>query len=261
MSEKFAEFPLTEYVWEDGFRPRRWQPGSYVDRYTVADSWRHSRGRTNRLDLHLDRFEETAGPLPEGFVEEMVAMASDGELFPRIALYKGELILQLRFAPLPRDTTSLTYADAPDPRKHPLVKGPDFIPLRLHRREYMDTQTDDIAITDSSGAMVEASNGALVAWDGETLVTPEGVYLPSITLRQVTERARWLGVPVRKEALTVESCCDRPLWYLNSLHGISPVSEIRTAQGTIIPPAHAATEQWREWWWSGFTPATAVLHR
>ena len=69
MSEKFAEFPLTEYVWEDGFRPRRWQPGSYVDRYTVADSWRHSRGRTNRLDLHLDRFEETAGPLPEGFVE------------------------------------------------------------------------------------------------------------------------------------------------------------------------------------------------
>ena len=49
MPEKFAEFPLTEYVWEDGFRPRRWQPGSYVDRYTAV-SYTHLTLPTSDLE-------------------------------------------------------------------------------------------------------------------------------------------------------------------------------------------------------------------
>ena len=90
----------------------------------VADSWRHSSGRTNGLALHFERFSLAAGGLPEGFVDKLMPLLRKGELFPRIALSQGRLLLDVRPAPPPRPTTSLTYVRAPDPRTQPTVKGP-----------------------------------------------------------------------------------------------------------------------------------------
>lgn len=203
----------------------------------VADSWRHSYGRTNGLALHFERFSLAAGGLPEGFVDKLMPLLSEGELFPRIALSQGLLLLDVRSAPSPRPTTSLTYAPASDPRTQPEVKGPDFDAFRAYRSRHQVAGTDDAVIVDTHGAMVETTTGALVMWDDDILCVPEGVWLPSITLHQVVARAERLGIRVERRRLTPELVAAHPLWFLNSLHGISPVSELHVGDEVITPPS------------------------
>lgn len=219
----------------------------------VADSWRHSNGRTNGLHLHLQRFARSAGQLPDGFVDKLMPLLRDGELFPRIALSQGLLLLDVRPAPPPRPTTSLTYAPAPDPRTRPEVKGPDFAAFGAYRSRYQVEGTDDTVVVDKHGSMLETTTGALVMWDGDTLCVPDGVWLPSVTLHQVVSRAEEMGLPVRRRRITPELAAERPLWFLNSLHGISPVSELNAGDTVITPPAHPSFNEWRDWWWGGFT--------
>ena len=219
----------------------------------VADSWRHSNGRTNGLHLHLERFARSAGPLPDGFVEKLMPLLSEGELFPRIALSQGLLLLDVRPAPPPRSSTALTYTQAPDPRSHPEVKGPDFAAFGAYRSRYQVEGTDDAVIVDRLGAMLETTTGALVMWDGDTLCVPDGVWLPSVTLHQVVSRAERLGIRVERCRITPELAAEHPLWFLNSLHGISPVSELHAGDNVITLPAHPCFDEWRDWWWGGFT--------
>ena len=242
-------------LWHEGsFIPGQPHPGPF----DVADSWRML-GDTysNALRLHLQRFESVAGPLPAGFVPAMRQRFAPGDLFPRISLTAGELRLDIRPAPPARPVTRLTYALAPDPRSQPLVKGPDFPALAHYRTKYQVDGTDDTAIVDSSGAMVETTTGALVAWDGETLVLPTGTALPSITLHQVTRRAAALGIRTETRPLTLELAAECPVWFLNSLHGISPVTELHTPTGIIYPPGNPHTATWQQWWWSCFHKETA----
>ena len=219
----------------------------------VADSWRHSNGRTNGLHLHLERFAQSAGPLPDGFVDAMMPLLSEGELFPRIVLSQGLLLLDVRSAPPPRSSTALTYTQAPDPRTRPEVKGPDFAAFHAHRSRYQVEGTDDTVIADKRGAMMETTTGALVMWDGDTLCIPDGVWLPSVTLHQVVTRAERLGLRVERRRLYPSAAAEHPLWFLNSLHGISPVSELHVGDAVITPPAHPSFDEWRDWWWGGFT--------
>ena len=151
----------------------------------------------------------------------------------------------------------MTYVQAPDPRMQPLVKGPDFPALARYRNKHQADGTDDTAIVDASGAMVETTTGALVAWDGETLVLPTGTALPSITLHQVTRRAAALGIRTETRPLTLELATACPLWFLNSLHGISPVTELHTPTGIIYPPCNPHTATWQRWWWDSFHKETA----
>lgn len=248
---------MSTYVWssETGeFVPRETTPV----RLDVADSWRHSAGRAHGLGLHLARFSRAAGALPEGFVTAMCARIEQGERFPRIARAQGHLLLDDRPAPPPRTTTRLTYPLAPDPRTTPLVKGPDFGALADYRRAYQREGTDDTVIADARGNLLETTTGALVAWADGELIVPAGTWLPSVTMRQVTDRATQLGIGVRQMPLTVALAGAHPLWFLNSLHGISPVTELHTPTGLISPPAHPLCEQWQAWWWAGFTTAGAA---
>ena len=219
----------------------------------VADSWRHSNGRTNGLHLHLERFARSAGPLPDGFVDKLMPLLRDGELFPRIALSQGLLLLDVRPAPPPRSSTTLTYTQAPDPRTRPEVKGPDFAAFHAYRSRYQVEGTDDTVIVDRHGAMLETTTGALVMWDGDTLCVPDGVWLPSITLHQVVSRAEQLGMRVERRRLYPDAAAEHPLWFLNSLHGISPVRELHVGDTVITPPAHPCFDDWRDWWSGGFT--------
>ena len=240
---------MRRYAWHGSFVPRD-VPDGPLD---VADSWRHSSGRTNGLDLHLQRFARAAGPLPAGFVEKLMPLLSEGELFPRIAMSQGCLLLDVRSAPPPRPTTSLTFAQAPDPRTQPEVKGPDFAAFRAYRSRYQVAGTDDTVISDKHGAMLETTTGALVMWDGDTLCVPDGVWLPSVTLHQVVSRAERVGMRIERRRLNPDAAAEHPLWFLNSLHGISPVSELHVGGAVITPPAHPCVDEWRDWWWGGFT--------
>lgn len=241
---------VSTYLWhEGGFIPSQPHPGPF----DVADSWRMlGDAHSSALRLHLRRFESVAGPLPAGFVPAMLQRFAPGDLFPRISLAAGQLRLDIRPAPPARPVTRLTYAQAPDPRSQPLVKGPDFPALARYRAEYQDDGADDTVIVDSSGAMVETTTGALVAWDGETLVLPTGTALPSITLHQVTRRAAALGIRTETRPLTLELATACPLWFLNSLHGISPVTELHTPSGVIYPPSNPHATAWQQWWWDSF---------
>lgn len=113
--------------------------------------------------------------------------------------------------------------------------------------------TDDTVIVDKHGAMLETTTGALVMWDGDTLCVPDGVWLASITLHQVVARAERLGIRVERRQLKPELAAERPLWFLNSLHGISPVRELHVSDTVITPPTHPGFDEWRDWWWGGFT--------
>ena len=248
---------MSSYIWRDGAFIPCTPP---ADPCTVADSWRHSQGRTHGLHLHLERFESAAGTLPVSFVPAMLELLSDGELFPRIALMAGELYLDIRPAPAPRAHTRLTYTQAPDPRVQPLVKGPDLPALAAYRSQYQVSGTDDTAIVDAHGAIAETTTGALIAWDGDTLLLPTGVHLPSVTLRQVLGRCNDLGLSTAQHPLTPALAAECPLWFINSLHGISPVSSIHTPHGSITPPPHPEAASWQNWWWQGFSPAGAGEH-
>lgn len=242
---------MRSYAWHGGFIPRDF-PGAPFE---AADSWRHSHGRANGLDLHLARFEAASGPLPTGFVDAMLPLIAAGELFPRIALSGGLLLLDVRPAPPPRPTTRLTYVRAADPRTRPEVKGPDFGALRAYRTRHQLEGTDDTVIVDAAGAMLETTTGALAAWDGETLTVPDGVRLPSVTLHQAARRAREAGARVQRRRFTPEFAAAHPLWFLNSLHGISPVTELRSPEApgvALHPPAHPGAAEWQSWWWGGF---------
>ena len=245
---------MSTYLWhESSFIPSQAHTGPF----DVADSWRMlGDAHSNALPLHFRRFESVAGPLPAGFVPAMLQRFAPGDLFPRISLAAGQLRLDIRPAPPARPVTRLTYAQAPDPRSQPLVKGPDFPALARYRAEFQDDGADDTVIVDSSGAMVETTTGALVAWDGETLVLPTGTALPSITLHQVTRRAAALGIRTETRPLTLELATECPLWFLNSLHGISPVTELYTPTGIVYPPCNPHTATWQQWWWDSFYKET-----
>lgn len=242
---------MRRYAWQGSFVESDVPDGPLE----VVDSWRHSSGRAHGLDLHLERFARSAGPLPEGFVDAMLPLLHEGELFPRIASSQGLLLLDVRPAPPPRSSSALTYVAAEDPRTQPEVKGPDFAAFRAYRSRYQAEGTDDTVIVDADGAMLETTTGALVMWDGDTLCLPDGVWLPSITLHQVVARAESLGLPVERRRLLPGAAAEHPLWFLNSLHGISPVSELHDGTRVVTPPAHPRVDAWRDWWWSGFRPA------
>ena len=101
--------------------------------------------------------------------------------------------------------------------------------------------------------MLETTTGALVMWDGDSLCLPDGVWLPSVTLHQVVARAEKLDMRVERRQLKPELAAKHPLWFLNSLHGISPVSELHVGGDVITPPVHPSFNEWRDWWWGGFT--------
>lgn len=179
---------------------------------------------------------------------ERVVRAAEGA-----SVAKGALISN--GSPPPRPTTRLTYVRAADPRTRPEVKGPDFGALRAFRTRHQLEGTDDAVIVDAAGAMLETTTGALAAWDGEKLTVPDGVRLPSVTLHQAARRAREAGARVQRRRFTPEFAAAHPLWFLNSLHGISPVTELRSPEApgvALHPPAHPGAAEWQSWWWGGF---------
>ena len=245
---------MSTYLWHEGsFIPSQAHPGPF----DVADSWRMlADAHSNALPCTSSASNQWPAHFPPASYPRCCSLWVSAISSPHLTSRRTPAP---RYSPRTpaRRTTRLTYVQAPDPRTQPLVKGPDFPALADFRAEYQADGTDDTAIVDASGAMVETTTGALVAWDGETLIFPTGLALPSITLRQVARRASDLGIHTETRPITPELAAECPLWFLNSLHGISPVSELHAPTGVIHPPHSPHTTGWQHWWWGCFRRETA----
>jgi len=212
----------------------------------VFDSWRVVDGEVRCIDRHRARFaaavSEAFGPraVAAEEIDELFAVAAArtpdaGEWFPRVKALRSagssdvagpvELSFELRPAPMPRATTRLRTAR--DPRRHPAIKGADAEALAQLREEALAADADDVLFLDGGGAILEAANGAVIAWRDGTILLPDvhaGTVLPSTTVSLIVELAAADRIPIARGALLPQG--EDELWYVNGLHTVSPVVAI-----------------------------------
>ncbi len=160
------------------------------------------------------------------------------------------LVLEVRPAPPIRPVTRLLYTPIPDPRHSPRIKGPDLTRLSEARELAVAQGFDDLLLCDNDGTILETCTGNLMWWDGGTAVFPQrqDQLLPGVTAEQVRLRLDETGTPLRFADISLPELAGHAVWFLNSLHGISPVSMLSN-HGTSIPLArHPHEDEWREWW-------------
>ena len=251
----------------------------------AADSWRSSEGAVSGFEAHCRRFERAvshmtgrgvpldirrgsfwervAGEILRAHTEQEVS-----ELFPRVSLRRGflhgtrlgrnesaahtahVLILEIRPAPAVRSFTTLAHLPMPDPRRHPRVKGPDLDRLAQARARAVDLGYDDLVLCDDDGTVLETCTGSLMWWEGATALFPkrQNNILPGVTAEQVHLRLASQGIGVRYRDVTIEALRGYPLWFANSLHGISPVTTLLSA-GELVPLGrHTQEAEWQKWW-------------
>lgn len=250
----------TEYLWrnEQFAECSRTEPGEIL----VADSWRSEGGRLAAFGYHIARFEDAVARVSEVSVDwgavwrgvtDVIARESESSLFPRISLEEAGIVLAIRPCMKAREFTSLTVLDGPDPREHPRIKGPDIARLVAVKGS---AKTDDVILTDTDGAVLEASTGALVFWrDGGIVISNRfAKQLASVTLRQVYDRARELEIPIAFRPVFARELAEGPLWFVNAVHGVSPVFDVTIDDRVIAVPEHPNEGEWRDWWWTTLEP-------
>ncbi|KAB1656694.1 aminotransferase class IV [Pseudoclavibacter chungangensis] len=227
-----------------------------IDR--VIDSWRVHDGTVIGMRAHAARFEDAVEdvfvsrmaipadpPWEDIWASVAAATPAEGEFFPRMTAALGEdgdrlkIEHELRRAPERRPTTSL--AVAPDTRTHPTVKGADLETLASLREVAVELGDDDALLVDDRGNIVEAANGAILAWRDGQLVRPASErLLPSVTVVVLTGLLRRRGEDLRRVRIRLEDADE--LWYVNALHGISPV---RSVDGEERPVDEARAARWQ----------------
>lgn len=201
---------------------------------TVADSWLLEEGLTTRLDLHRERFLNSAAEL--GDVAELALawdasaplMPAAGRWFPRVDLLSdGELTLSLRPAPAREETVVAWLMPEPDPRQLPRRKGPELELLGELRAQAREHGAGEAVLSDGQGHLIEGAYSSLLWWEGERLcaVPDEAPALPGITRRLVLEIAAEEGIDVRYALPTPSDLAGNEVWLVGSLHGIRAVSE------------------------------------
>ena len=241
----------------------------------VADSWRVHHGQVWGLEDHLRRFftgmrAQSAfigdvDPLDQGAFETalrrrlgiVAQQHPDTDLFPRISIETANgvprLVLVARQAPTPRTSTSLWIPHYTDPRIRPTVKGPD---IDLMRRLVSEAPTDDVVLHDGTN-VIETTTGALLIWQqpDELVVCQASQQLASISAQRIAKYATSQGLTVTHRPVTIHQIAsgEYPVWFANTLHGISPVSTIRNSAGEKLLPDHPETARWQAAWWSQFT--------
>ena len=218
--------------WRDGVL----DPLDYCDmtdaRVIVADSWVVDDGLVLGLDLHRDRF---LGSFPaaargldvEGFWAAVIAaIPRSGVWFPRVELHAvgdaWRLLMRLREAPERRRSAVLAAWDGPDPRRSPLIKGPDLDRLAAVRTAVQPLGADEAVLVTPDGAVIEGAYSALLWWRGDILCAPprEFARIPSVTARVVLTLATALGVDTHEEPVLPRDLDGTETWVLSALHGI-----------------------------------------
>ena len=219
----------------------RWREGvldplDYCDmtdaEVVVADSWVVEDGLVLAIDLHRDRFFGSVPPAARGLDLEgfwaaaMAAIPRTGVWFPRVELHAvadaWRLLVRLREAPERRRSAVLATWAGPDPRRSPLVKGPDLDRLASVRTAVQRLGADEAVLLTADGAVVEGAYSALLWWRGDILCAPprEFARIPSVTARVVLTLATALGVDTYEEPVLPRDLEGTETWVLSALHGI-----------------------------------------
>lgn len=240
----------------------------------VADSWRVCNGSTWGLEEHLARFmigmasqHQIVGALPNldatAFAQalaarlQVIASQHPGtDFFPRISVEAHDgsyrVVLLVRRAPNIRPSTTLSIPDFTDPRIRPTVKGPD---IDLMRGLVAEASTDDIVLHDGTN-VIETTTGALLVWrTPQDLVLCQATQqLASISAHRIAHHAKSLGISVTSRPVTIHEIVsgEYPVWFTNTLHGISPVTTISDVAGETHLVSHPDTAAWQSAWWKRF---------
>lgn len=213
--------------WDDG-----WSPSDESGTVRVIDSWLVDEGRVRGFGLHAERFAKScagfSAPATDAFLRAVAESSpARGRWFPRVELVETGSRLRLRFwlrpAP-PRTTTVRLWNSGPDRRSTPTIKGVDLDHLNALRAKAIAAGADEALLLSPQGHVLEGSTTSIVWWRGDTLCGPPpgpGL-LPGITRALLGELA---GQPITPESATPGELAGVPVWTVNALHGIRPVTE------------------------------------
>lgn len=226
-----------------------WSPSDETGLVRVIDSWLVDEGRVRGLDRHAQRFAAAcsrfSGPETDGFLRAAAeSLPARGRWFPRVELVetgsRTRLRLWLRPAP-PRTRTVRLWNSGPDRRSLPAVKGVDLDHLAALRATAVAAGADEALLLSPEGHVLEGSTTSIVWWRGDTMCGPPpgpGL-LPGITCALLGELA---GQPVVAESATPAELSDVPVWTVNALHGVRPVTE---GLGRFHEADLAVAEHWQ----------------
>ncbi|MFF2940395.1 aminotransferase class IV [Streptomyces niveus] len=215
-----------------------WSTADATGTVLVIDSWLVDEGRVRGLDRHAERFRSSCDRFLEPGAEHtdlfMRAVAESlparGRWFPRAELVDTgsgtRLRMWLRPAPPRTATVRLWTPTGPDRRRLPAVKGADLDHLASLRADATTAGADEALLVSTEGHVVEGASTSIVWWRGDTLCGPPpgpGL-LPGITRSLLGELARTAGLQVVTEQATAPDLAGLPVWTLNALHGIRPVT-------------------------------------
>ncbi|GLY19493.1 hypothetical protein Kisp01_65070 [Kineosporia sp. NBRC 101677] len=199
----------------------------------VADSWLVDEGRCRGLDLHRERFTRSCAHPDAGlfFDDVLPLLPRTGRWFPRIEFHQGEFRAWVRPAPPPSSSVSLWFPDRPDPRKRPLVKGPDLETLLKLRAQGGDGT--EAVLVSPEGWVREGALSSLMWWRGDVLCgPPDGPgLLPSVTRALVLRIAARRGQKVVFEQVGVRALDGLVCWSMSALHGIRSAGPVGSIDG------------------------------
>ncbi|MHB2252700.1 aminodeoxychorismate synthase component I [Corynebacterium aurimucosum] len=205
----------------------------------LIDSFRLEEGQVRGFDLHCERFTAGAQALgldsPRSFLEAIQEhLPTRGQWFPRLEAGPSGFGLRMRPLPTQRRTTRLHSATATV--DYPHVKGPN---LRLFSEL---REPDDTLLLSDGGVICETTTAALIAWEGDTMLTMDAPRLRSVTESLLVAAVGQEG-SVEKRQLSLSDLAGLELWTLNALHGNTPVVEL---DGKPRPaPDAVRLEHWR----------------
>ena len=210
----------------------------------AADSFLVAEGKVRGSALHRSRFGSSCArygvPVDEFWNAEVAAFPQQGKWFPRFELHDDlSLTLSIRPAPPLRHDVTVEVHRGPDPRRQPLVKGPDLDVLGALREQ---SAADEVLLTGPGATILEAAYAAVMWWEGDVLCTPpRGLpVLPSVTVALI----RGMAEHVAERARRVEDLDGAEVWLVNALHGIRPVRAWIGSALTPGVPDRAA--EWRD---------------
>jgi branched-subunit amino acid aminotransferase/4-amino-4-deoxychorismate lyase len=211
-----------------------------LHRVAVADSWRVVEGKSTAFERHTDRFMSSARAVaPEvsdsldRFIDETLSMIPPtGEWFPRwevVDTGHGHTLQFLhRHAP-PRLAEAIVATAESDPRRHPLVKGPDLERLMALRQSVSHLGANEAIIVSPDGHIVEGAYSSVIAWPagGDEMWVVEGSVerIPSVTEAALVGLARERDISVVEKRFTPHDLEGARVWVVSALHGIRSVTD------------------------------------